>query len=90
MRSAIRVGIVNAALLVGAAILSSSAFAQGTPVSRQKNVELNSVAENQGNYDSPPVMLPTTLSRPGYDECLVALGQTYCRAGAGHWISVVN
>ncbi|MET0283543.1 MAG: hypothetical protein ABW352_03715 [Polyangiales bacterium] len=81
---------MNAALLISAAVLSSSAFAQGTPVSRQKNVELNNVIENQGNYDSPPVALPTVFSQPGYDECLVALGQTYCRASAGPWSSVAN
>lgn len=81
-------GIMGAALL--AVTVAAPASAQGTPVSRQKNVELNSVAENQGNYDSPPVTLPSTFSVAGYDQCLVALGTTYCRQLEGHWSALTN
>jgi hypothetical protein len=78
---------------MGAALLFAAvapANAQGSPVSRQKNVELNNVAENQGNYDSPPVTQPSTFSTAGYDQCLVALGTTYCRAQQGQWSAVTN
>ncbi|HEX5659089.1 MAG TPA: hypothetical protein VFX59_17965 [Polyangiales bacterium] len=80
--------------LIGAGLLAAAttvpASAQPTPVSRQKNVELNSVKINQGNYDSPPASAPVTFSALGYETCLVALGTTYCRTTDGHWNAMID
>ncbi len=85
MRTSSWVGIMSVALLACATVSSAPANAQGSPVSKQKNYELDNVSLNQGNYDSPPVTPPSKFSIAGYDECLVALGTTYCRQQHGPW-----
>jgi hypothetical protein len=67
---------------------SASASSNATPVSRQKNVELESVSENLGNYDSPPPSTPRLYTLAGYERCLDALGETYCRTSRGHWFEM--
>jgi hypothetical protein len=88
MRTQACLRVVGVAALACAALSSASASAQGTPVSREKNAELNRVAENQGNYDSPPVTRPSTFSHNGYSQCLTALGTTYCREASGPWHAI--
>jgi hypothetical protein len=82
-------GLLAVVALVAASPVAASASG-ATQVSKQKNVELNSVAENLGNYDSPPVSPPRLFSHSGYHECLVALGSTYCRQDDRHWLALAE
>lgn len=82
-------GLLATVALVAASPVAATA-SEAARVSKQRNVELNSVADNLGNYDSPPVSPPRLFSHSGYQECLVALGSTYCRQDDRHWLKLVE